>query len=295
MTTQLAIGYLAAGRGKAFGPVAAAAAPEPPSPPTSTRSPPSRHPPRGDRLAGRSAAGRLLPDVRLPVGAGDPAAGDRRAPFFSWARRAAVAAPAPAEPRRVAVRCRRCDADRTRRGGCERRRRTGARDGQRAHAGRRGARDARRAERTRQLRRRALRCPRSRARAGHRARTERHWPNGASGAAVALLELLPAAARAGVVAAHLRLLAADRGRRRTHDRPVVAQPRDRDRRAKPRRPSPRCATRCGLYAARSCAGSASASTSIGNRSSASSSGSAAANQSVSESSTPSRKPRHQSV
>jgi len=73
MTTQLAIGYLAAGRGKAFGPVAA-----------STGSAAAAH---VDAIAVRPAIPRAvidwpvevqpdvpLPDVRLPVGAGDPAA-----------------------------------------------------------------------------------------------------------------------------------------------------------------------------------------------------------------------------
>lgn len=76
MTTQLAIGYLAAGRGKGFGPVDA-----------SGGSGSTRVTGR-DAMSGRPAipqavidwpddasADVRLPDVRLPVGAGDPAVG----------------------------------------------------------------------------------------------------------------------------------------------------------------------------------------------------------------------------
>ena len=76
MTTQLAIGYLAAGRGKTFGPVAAAGC---------SGAGVFIH---TDAIAGRPAIPRAvidwgivaspdvsLPEVRLPVGAGDPATG----------------------------------------------------------------------------------------------------------------------------------------------------------------------------------------------------------------------------
>src|SRR5688572_33405777 len=75
MTIQLAIGYLAAGRGKAFGPVAASAGSG------------AAAIAQVDAIAVRPAIPRavidwpvegppdvFLPDVRLPVGAGDPAA-----------------------------------------------------------------------------------------------------------------------------------------------------------------------------------------------------------------------------
>ena len=83
MTTQLAIGYLAEARGKAFGPVAAAG------------SSGAGVPIRTDAIAGRPAIPRAvidwpivaspdvsLPDVRLPVGPGDPATGVEGPPSF---------------------------------------------------------------------------------------------------------------------------------------------------------------------------------------------------------------------